>query len=161
MAFRNCTIPAEGTEPKEANLCPIRNMGTPRDIHQVRAFLGCCQQLPGYVEKYRIMARPLQNLNNVKVPFLSPWVKGSPCDVAFYGLKSALLDGSNFLYNKGALKRLFIELDVSDAGWGACAYQMKEPFKGNPEDEGRERENDKGSSRQVIYWISKAWTEHE
>ena len=37
---------------------------------------------------------------------------------------------------------------------------MKEPFNGNPEDESRERENDKGP-RQVIYWISKAWTEHE
>ena len=160
ITFHNYTISAEGTEPKEANLCPIRNMETPRDIHQVRAFLGCCQQLSGYVEKYGIMARPLQDLNNVKAPFPNPWVKGSPYDVAFHGLKSALLDGSNFLYNKDALKRLFIEVDASDAGWGACAYQMKEPFDGNLDDEGRARENDKGP-RQVIYWISKAWTEHE
>ena len=58
------------------------------------------------------------------------------------------------------LRRLFIEVDASDAGWGACAYQMKEPYTGNPEDEGRDRENDKGP-RQVIFWISKAWTEHE
>ena len=34
IIFHNYTISAEGTEPKEANLCPIRNMGTPRDIHQ-------------------------------------------------------------------------------------------------------------------------------
>jgi hypothetical protein len=160
ITFHNYTISAEGTEPKEANLCPIRNMETPRDIHQVRAFLGCCQQLSGYVDKYGIMARPLQDLNNSKVPFPNPWVKGSPYDVAFHALKSALLDGTNFLYNKDALKRLFIEVDASDAGWGACVYQMKEPFKGDPNDEGRARENDKGP-RQVIYWISKAWTEHE
>jgi len=48
MNFHNYTILAEGTEPKEADLFPIRNMETPRDIHQVRAFLGCCQQLSGY-----------------------------------------------------------------------------------------------------------------
>ena len=29
---------------------------------------------------------------------------------------------------------------------------MKEPFKGDPEDEGRARENDKGP-RQAIYWL--------
>ena len=91
-------------------------MKTPRDIHQVRAFLGCCQQPSGYVDKYGIMARPLQDLNNSKVPFPNPWVKGSPYDVAFHVLKSALLDGNNFLYNKDALKRLFIEVDASDAG---------------------------------------------
>ena len=106
------------------------------------------------------MARPLQDLNNSKVPFPNPWVKGPPYDVAFHALKSAFLNGTNFLYNKDALRRLFIEVDASDAGWGACVYQMKEPFKGDPEDEGRARENDKGP-RQVIYWISKAWTEHE
>ena len=63
-------------------------------------------------------------------------------------------------YNKDALKRLFIEVDASDAGWGACAYQMKEPWTGAPEDEGKERMTDKGP-RHVIFWISKAWTEHE
>ena len=62
------------------------------------------------------MARPLQDLNNSKVSFPNPWVKGSPYDVAFHALKSALLNGTNFLYNKDALRRLFIEVDASDAG---------------------------------------------
>jgi hypothetical protein len=37
---------------------------------------------------------------------------------------------------------MIIEVDASDVGWGACAYQLVEIWKGNPEDEGRARVND-------------------
>ena len=45
-------------------------------------------------------------------------------------------------------------------GWGGCAYQMREAFKGDPKDEARARISDNGP-RNVIQWVSKAWTEHE
>jgi hypothetical protein len=56
--------------------------------------------------------------------------------------------------------RLFIEVDASDAGWGACAYQMVHPWTGHPEEEGRGRQGDTGP-RKVIQWTSKAWTAFE
>ncbi len=56
--------------------------------------------------------------------------------------------------------RLFIEVDASDVGWGACAYQMKEPWTGDLAEEGRMRIGDTGE-RLVIQWISKGWTTHE
>jgi hypothetical protein len=62
ITFHNYTITAQGTEPKEANLCPIRNMGIPTDVHQVKAFLGCCQQMSSYVERFGIIALPLHIL---------------------------------------------------------------------------------------------------
>jgi hypothetical protein len=37
-------------------------MKEPKDIHQVRAFLGCCQQLKNYIkdyDSYEIIAKPL------------------------------------------------------------------------------------------------------
>jgi hypothetical protein len=37
---------------------------------------------------------------------------------------------------------------------------MREPFKGDPKDEGRSRISDNGP-RNVIQWVSKAWTDHE
>jgi hypothetical protein len=49
ITFHNYTISQHGMKPKEANLCPIRNMGTLKDIHQVKAFLGCCQQMIGWL----------------------------------------------------------------------------------------------------------------
>jgi hypothetical protein len=36
ITFHNYTISQHGMKPKEANLCPIRNMGTLKDIHQVK-----------------------------------------------------------------------------------------------------------------------------
>jgi hypothetical protein len=36
---------------QRGNLCSIRNMSAPKDIHQIRAFLGCCQQLSHYIIK--------------------------------------------------------------------------------------------------------------
>ena len=50
---------------------------------------------------------------------------------------------------------LFIEVDASDVGWGACAYQMRVPFEGDPKDEARMRVGDTGP-RDIIQWVSKA-----
>jgi hypothetical protein len=55
---------------------------------------------------------------------------------------------------------LFLEVDASDVGWGACAYQMLKLLEGDPQDEGRMRIGDTGP-RLMIQWISKAWTTHE
>jgi hypothetical protein len=65
-----------------------------------------------------------------------------------------------YLHHKDKLRRLFLEVDASDVGWGACAYQMKEPWTGDPAEEGRMRIGDTGE-RLVIQWISKGWTTHE
>ncbi len=32
------------------NLCPIRNMTSLFDVSQVKAFLGCCQQMSQYIK---------------------------------------------------------------------------------------------------------------
>jgi hypothetical protein len=42
ITFHNYTITCKGTQPKDANLCSIRNMSSLSDVSQVRAFLGCC-----------------------------------------------------------------------------------------------------------------------
>ena len=160
VTFHNYTISSEGTEPKEANLCPIRSMTEPTDVRQVRAFLGCCQQLSNYVKDYGIIARPLSDLTKKGTQFPKPWIKNSPYDIAFRRLKTVMLDGSRYLHNKDASKRLFIEVDASDAGWGACAYQMVKQFTGDPLEEGRARLHDKGP-RKVVQWISKSWSAHE
>ncbi len=153
ITFHNYTITATGTESKEANLCPIRNMKIPTDVHQVKAYLGCCQQLSQYVEKYSIIAQPLHKLTSKGTVFPKPWEPGSDYDVAFHKLKEAMLDRANYSWNKDPAKRLFLEVDASDVGWGCCAFQFATPYF--TEDEGQERLLDK-SKRRVIEWISKA-----
>ncbi len=62
VVFHNYTISKQGTEPKEANLCSFANMREPKDMHQLRAFLGCCQQLNQYIKDYGTIAKPLHNI---------------------------------------------------------------------------------------------------
>jgi hypothetical protein len=73
-----------------------------------------------------------------------------------------MLDQPLLLWNKLASKRLFIEVDASQQGWGACAYQYaaEPPRTCEDEDEGQYRLLNK-SPKRVIQWISKAWTPHE
>ena len=58
VVFHYYTISKEETEPKAANICSFINMQEPKDVHQLRAFLGCCQQLNQYIKDYGIIAKP-------------------------------------------------------------------------------------------------------
>ena len=160
VTFHNYTITKEGTQPKDANLCPIRNMEYLGDVSQVRAFLGCCQQMSQYIKNYGIIAAPLHALTKKAVAFPKPWKENEVYSKAFRELKAAILDTENFLHHKDPLKRLFLEVDASDSGWGACAYQLVEEWVGDPAAEGRGRQEHTGP-RQVIQWTSKAWTPFE
>jgi hypothetical protein len=160
VVFHNYTISKEGTEPKAANICSFINMQEPKDVHQLRAFLGCCQQLNQYIKDYGIIAKPLHNITKKGVKGPPPWIKGSDYDNAFHKLKAIIADTKLYLHHKDATRRLFLEVDASDVGWGACAYQMLKAYIGDQKDEGRMRIGDTGP-RQIIQWISKAWTTHE
>ena len=104
-------------KPKEANLCPIRNMTALRDVHQVKAFLGCCQQMAGYVKDYAILASPLHKLTKKNTIFPKPWLQGSEYDLSFLRLKAILLDTNLYLHHKNPEEMLFIEVDASGVGW--------------------------------------------
>ncbi len=135
-------------------------MNVLKDVHQVKAFLGCCQQMAGYVKEYAILASPLHKLTKKLTQFPKPWVEGSEYDKAFHRLKTILLDTSLYLHHKYPDEMLFIEVDASDVGWGACAYEMIKIWAGDPAEQARGRVNDTGQ-RKIIEWISKAWNEHE
>ena len=114
ITFHNYLINSTSTRPKQANLCPIRNFGIPRDVHQVKSFLGMAQQLSQYIEINSIIAQPLHALTKGDgSKFPKPWTAGSPYDLAFHRLKAALLDPDRFLWHKDKSKRLFIECDAS------------------------------------------------
>ena len=147
LVFHNYTISKHGTEPKEANLCSFLNMREPNDMHQLRAFLGCCQQLNQYIKDYGIIAKPLHNITKKGAKGPPPWVKGTDYDLAFLKLKAIINDTKLYLHHKDALKRLFLEVDASDVGWGGCAYQMPGDYKGDPSEEGRMRIGDTGPRR--------------
>jgi hypothetical protein len=65
ISFHNYTISKEQTRPKDENLCPIPNMSTPRSVTELKAFLGCTQQMSQYCRYYGIVASPLHRLTRV------------------------------------------------------------------------------------------------
>jgi hypothetical protein len=135
-------------------------MREPNDMHQLRAFLGWCQQLNQYIKDYGIIAKPLHSITKKGAKGPPPWVKGTDYDLVFLKLKAIINDTKLDLHHKDALKRLFLEVDASDVGWGGCAYQMPGDYKGDPSEEGRMRISNT-EPRLIIQWISKAWTTHE
>jgi hypothetical protein len=92
--------------------------------------------------------------------FPKPWIQGSDYDLSFLRLKAIFLDTNLYLHHKNPEEMLFIEVDASDVGWGACAYQMVLRWTGDPNDQARARINDT-EKRKIIAWISKSWNEHE
>ena len=73
-------------------------MQEPKDIaHQLRAFLGCCQQLNQYIKDYGIIAKPLHNITKKGVKGPPPWVKGSEYDITFHKLKAIIANSKLYL----------------------------------------------------------------
>jgi hypothetical protein len=62
------------------------------------------------------------NLTKKAVVFPKPWLEGCDYDLAFHRLKADLLDTNLYLHHKNPEEMLFIEVDASDVGWGACGY---------------------------------------
>ncbi len=98
ITFHNCIISEHGTEPKEANLCSIRNMSASKDIHQIRTFLGCCQQLSHYIKDYGIIAKPIHNITKKGTKYgLKVQITTWPSEDR---LKAIVLDTNLYLHNK-------------------------------------------------------------
>ena len=165
IKFHNYKISRDRTAVKEENLEPIRQMAIPTCVTEVKAFLGCCGQMSAYCQSYAIMAEPLYRLTRKATIFPKPWLPDTDYDIAFHMIKGMMLDTPLFLWNKVSTKRLFIEVDSSQTGWGACVYQYAEDPPVGVEDEGRFRLLDKPAcgptAKRIIAWISKAHTPYE
>ena len=152
---------ANTTTPKDETLDPIRHCTIPQSVTQLKAFLGSTQQMAYYVPYYALVAAPLHRLTRKGeiFPSGSKWIPGSDYDMAFHHVRSLVLDRPLYIWNKDNSKHLFLEVDSSDEGWGACAYQYADSApKG--EDEGKYFLLSKRPKR-IIQWISKAWTPYE
>jgi hypothetical protein len=74
---------------------------TRRPSSKIFSWNGTVQQLSQCIELYSIIAQPLYALTKGDgSKFPTPWVTGSPYDLAFYRLKAALLDPERFLWQK-------------------------------------------------------------
>jgi hypothetical protein len=137
-------------------------MGIPTSVTEVKAFLiGCYGQMSSYCQAYALVAEPLHRLTRKLTVFPRPWLEDTDYDWAFHRLKAMVLGSPLFAWNKVSSKRLFIEVDSSQEGWGTCVCQHAGVSPHEVGGEGRYRLLGKHPKR-VITWISnKAHTPYE
>ena len=124
-------------------------MKPPTSATEVKAFLGCTGQLYHHCQDYALVAVPLHHLTRKAVIYPNPWIPGAAYDISFWRLKSMMLDRRLLLWNKRSNTRLFIEVDASQQGWGACAYQYAEEPPPGCGDEERYRLLNKQAKRVI------------
>ncbi|GFX50741.1 retrovirus-related Pol polyprotein from transposon 17.6 [Trichonephila clavipes] len=84
-------VSSNGVRPDPDKIKAVRNFPTPKNIHDIRSFLGLCSYFRRFIKGFCYLAEPLQSLLKSGVEF--HW---GPEEVeAFNSLKKALTSGSS------------------------------------------------------------------
>nr|XP_051211131.1 uncharacterized protein LOC127328578 [Lolium perenne] len=116
-------ISANGVATDPAKISAVQHWPQPRDVKQVRGFLGLAGYYRKFIRHFGIICRPLTNLLKKNVPFVwSPVV-----DDAFQTLKRALVQAP-VLALPDFQQEFVIEMDACATGIGAVLMQHGHPL---------------------------------
>ncbi|GFW93780.1 retrovirus-related Pol polyprotein from transposon 297 [Trichonephila clavipes] len=113
-------VSSNGVRPDPDKIKAVRNFPTPKNIHDIRSFLGLCSYFRRFIKGFCYLAKPLQSLLKSGVEF--HW---GPEEVeAFNSLKKALTsDPVLGMYDERASTE--IHTDASGYGIGAVLVQIQ------------------------------------
>ncbi|GFX46344.1 retrovirus-related Pol polyprotein from transposon 297 [Trichonephila clavipes] len=113
-------VSSNGVRPDPEKIKAVRNFPTPKNIHDIRSFLGLCSYFRRFIKGFCYLAEPLQSLLKSGVEF--HW---GPEEVeAFNSLKKALTsDPVLGMYDERASTE--IHTDASGYGIGAILVQIQ------------------------------------
>ncbi|GFY21963.1 retrovirus-related Pol polyprotein from transposon 17.6 [Trichonephila clavipes] len=113
-------VSSNGVRPDPDKIKAVRNFPTPKNIHDIRSFLGLCSYFRRFIKGFCYLAEPLQSLLKSGVEF--DW---GPEEVeAFNSLKKALTsDPVLGMYDERASTE--IHTDASGYGIGAVLVQIQ------------------------------------
>lgn len=132
VTFLGHVISSEGISLDPKRIEAIQGFPTPRNIRELRGFLGLVNYEQRFCEKYSELTIPLLRLLKKNVP----WTWGSDEMKAFKEVKEGFLQVS-MVAHPDFSKKFFIQCDSSDFAVGGCLFQ----------------ESDKGE-RQVVAFTS-------
>lgn len=104
------------TDPKKTEC--IKMWPLPKNVHEVRAFLGLCRYYRKFVFRFSEIAKPLYKLTEKKTPF--SWT--DECNQAFQTLKEKLVEAP-ILTHPDFTKSFILDVDASDKSIGAVLSQ--------------------------------------
>ncbi|GFU41585.1 hypothetical protein TNCV_2792951 [Trichonephila clavipes] len=113
-------VSSNGVRPDPDKIKAVRNFPTPKNIHDIRSFLGLCSYFRRFIKGFCYLAEPLQSLLKSGVEF--HWGPGEV--EAFHSLKKALTsDPVLGMYDERASTE--IHTDASGYGIGAVLVQIQ------------------------------------
>lgn len=112
------TVSGEGVELSASRRQAIAGIKPPRNVGQLRAFLGLANYFRGFVKGYAMLAKPLTSLCSARVKFV--W--GSNEQVAFEALKAEII-AAPLLHHLDYDKEVVLRTDASTVGVGGLLLQ--------------------------------------
>ena len=120
VPYLGYVISKDGIRPDPARTDQVKNFPTPKDVTQVRQFIGLASYYRRFIPGFAKVASPLHALTKKGTTFT--W--SSECEVAFCQLKSLLVTAPVLAYPQFGLNKSFIlETDASGSGPGAVLSQ--------------------------------------
>ncbi|KAG5900735.1 hypothetical protein JTB14_038253 [Gonioctena quinquepunctata] len=114
-------VSGEGVAVDDQKIKAVKDWPIPKDIHQLRSFLGLCTYYRRYVLGFANIAKPLTKLTEGQTKF--QW--SEECQDSFRKLKGALINAPILSYPlpKG---KFILDTDASNGGLGAVLSQIQE-----------------------------------
>ena len=124
LEYLGCVVSSKGIETNPKKIAAILNWPQPRNITQIRSFLGFCIDYRKFIKGYAQVAKPLYHLltgdNAKKKTNEVEWTE--QCEQAFSKLKEICSDTPILAYADYS-KCFKVYTDASEQGLGAVLYQ--------------------------------------
>ncbi|GBB96358.1 hypothetical protein RclHR1_27350003 [Rhizophagus clarus] len=124
IEFLGHIVGRDGLKPEEKKIEKIRNMERPRNVKEIRSFLGLCSYYRKFVKDFSRIAKPISNLVRKNVEF--KWEEKQ--QEAFEELKKRLMEYP-VLIQPDFNKKFILMTDASGEGLGAVLGQRDENGK--------------------------------
>ncbi|GFQ98938.1 retrovirus-related Pol polyprotein from transposon 17.6 [Trichonephila clavata] len=111
-------ISADGVRTDPQKVSAVKDWRRPKNVHELRSFLGLCTYYRRFVKGFSSIARPLHRLTENKQKFL--WT--DECEEAFNSLKAALTSSPILVYPDPE-KQFILDTDASHESVGAVLSQ--------------------------------------
>ena len=121
VEFLGHIVSGEGVATDPSKIETVKNWPAPRDLHEVRAFLGLCGYYRRFVRDFAAVATPMTALTEKGRPFM--WTP--KCQEAFEELKARLV-GSTILAMPRDEGLFILDTDASNWAIGAVLSQVQE-----------------------------------
>ena len=117
-------VNAQGIRPDPKKVLAVQSWPVPKNVHDVRSFLGLCNYFRKFIHQYSSIAVPLTNLTRKTVG----WNWTGRCQDAFEKLKHSLAEAP-LLHTPDEAKPYQVITDASDYGLGAILLQEGRPVR--------------------------------